>query len=216
MYGSPRPPSHNAYTYRNGHAPGSHLNRAPGRPDIRTIANSIDGKLANDALSHYTAHMVPQMPFVAASTNAEMLRHTKPILFVAIMSVASVRAQIPLPEMLTHDLLQVLAELVFVNGEKSLELVQSLQVVAVWYWQKRKPPTFHQHVNAAAIMAMDLGFDEAPSDGTDASNVSAQISQGPADSRYETLRAWIGCYLLCSVYVSAFLLRALSLSRSRL
>ena len=82
------------------------------------------------------------------------------------------------------------------KGEKSLELIQALQVISLWY---RAPEDYtqmnqNQLASAALTMAIDLGLDRLK---------SSQSSPGlfiHTWGRTEAQRAWLGCFLLSARY----------------
>ena len=95
------------------------------------------------------------------------------------------------------------------NGAKSLELIQAMQVTALWY----KPPeqaeqtNFYQIIHMAAVMALDIGlgkrFNPAKSrrgfGGPNAAYAPGPHKTLPQDSdTLEARRAWLTCYYLCA------------------
>ncbi|KAI8946298.1 hypothetical protein F4801DRAFT_565090 [Xylaria longipes] len=109
----------------------------------------------------YTDCMAPHLPAVIfpPGTTAGDLRRTQPILFLSIMSVAS--SETPnLQRQLVKELMQTFADKLIIQGDKSLELVQSIIISVVWYF----PPEhfeqlkFYQMIHVAAVMAIDIGL----------------------------------------------------------
>lgn len=102
---------------------------------------------------------------------------------------------------LALELRGLLVESAIKNGEKSLELVQALQVASLWY---RAPDNYikmnqTQLASVALTMAIDLGLDrlegsKAP-DGVD-----------HTWNRTEAQRAWLGCFLLSARYFYSYCL----------
>jgi len=177
----------------------------PERSDI--VGRFLTTTQASDLFARYTSQMAPHLPgvvFPSTMTAAE-LRRTKPILFLSVMSAAS--SEMPsIQKNLTKELMQVFAEKVIVTGEKSLELIQALQVAVIWYW----PPEhfeelkFYQLLHIAAVMAIDLGLGR-----------KKQVKGGfrkhipyswrddpwkknapPDPTTIEARRAWLTCYFL--------------------
>jgi hypothetical protein len=167
---------------------------------------------ANELWTRYNERMVPHLPGVvfAAGTSAAEVRKTKPVLFLAVMAVAS--SELPsVQRTLTKELMQILADKVIVVGDKSLELVQALQVAVMWYW----PPEhfeelkFYQLVHIAAVMAIDIGLGRKSSFNGGGFGLRKHIpaewrhqhfkKHAPADSTsVEARRAWLACYFLAT------------------
>ncbi|KAB5580000.1 hypothetical protein GE09DRAFT_1080496 [Coniochaeta sp. 2T2.1] len=167
---------------------------------------------ANDLWTRYNDMMVPHLPGVVfeAGTTAAEIRKTKPVLFLAIMAVSS--SEMPsVQRTLTKELMQILADKVIVVGEKSLELVQALQVAVMWYW----PPEhfeelkFYQLVHIAAVMAIDIGLGRKKSimgGGLGLrKHIPAEWRQQhfkkhplPDSTSLEARRAWLACYFLAT------------------
>lgn len=168
--------------------------------------------MANELWTRYTDMMVPHLPGVVfpAGTTAAEIRKTKPVLFLAIMAVGS--SELPsVQRTLTKELMQILADKVMVVGEKSIELVQALQVAVMWYW----PPEhfeelkFYQLVHIAAVMAIDIGLGRKKSIQGGAlglrKHIPAEWRQQhfkkhplPDSTSLEARRAWLACYFLAT------------------
>ncbi|KAM3563568.1 hypothetical protein ARSEF4850_002238 [Beauveria asiatica] len=117
--------------------------------------------LAARLFSRYKTQMMRHLPGVVfpRSTTISELRRAKPVLFLALMAAAAGEDH-ALQRVLQKELMQILAHKVMVTGEKSLELVQALNVAVIWYW----PPEyfeelkFYQLIHTAAVMAIDIGL----------------------------------------------------------
>ncbi|KAI1491847.1 hypothetical protein F5X96DRAFT_445583 [Biscogniauxia mediterranea] len=135
---------------------------APAHEDSDIIARGIITiDEAADLFQRYTDRMAPHLPAVVfpRGTTVSEVRKTKPILFLAVMAVAS--SETPhIQRQLVRDLMQILADKLIITGEKSLEIVQALQISVIWYF----PPEhfeelkFYQFVHLAAVMAIDIGL----------------------------------------------------------
>ena len=189
-----------------GQMPDSTLSRgAPGvaYEDLDVVDRGLlSMAMAEDLFAHYTKDMVPHMPIVVFPTNntCNFVRKSTPVLFLAIMSVASGQDYPHIQAPLNTEIMGIFADRFFVKGEKSLEIVQALQVVAIWYWPD---PTgnskYYQFIHNATVVAMELGIDRK------ARPIRGQISQLPGSGlplfdteTSECRRAWLGCYLLSS------------------
>ena len=169
------------------------------------LGRKVHAETANGLFRHYTDHMAPHVPIVVFSpgTSPDTIRKRSPILFLAILSVASGQEFPDLQATLTREIMRILADRVFVMGEKSLELVQALQVVTIWYWPEINGDSkYYQFIHMTAVMAIDLGMHRRqPS----LILRKEQILGLPKPKSYlsdpcttECRRAWLGCYLLCS------------------
>ncbi len=157
----------------------------------------------------YTLEMAPQLPVVVfpPGTSAFDIRRKKPILFLAILSVASGTIRPELQQMLTDETHRLFAERIIIKGEKSLELVQSLLVSTLWY----QPPEqyeelkFYQLIHIAATMGIDIGMGKRSKPAEKKfmgmwKDSSWKKSNVPNPDAVETRRTWLGCYFLCAKY----------------
>ena len=169
------------------------------------VRRTVHEETANALFRHYTDHMAPHMPIVVfpSDTNPDTIRKRSSTLFLAILSVASGQDYPDLQATLTNEIMRILADRVFVLGEKSLELVQALQVVSIWYWPEANGDSkYYQFIHMATIMAIDLGMHRRQ---PTLILRKEQILGLPKPKSYlsdpcttECRRSWLGCYLLCS------------------
>ncbi|KAF2198842.1 hypothetical protein GQ43DRAFT_400040 [Delitschia confertaspora ATCC 74209] len=179
-------------------------------PDHSYISRMIDDLMppetAKRVFKRYVDEFCPHFPAVPLPSDltAEEVRKNTPLLFLAIMSSASHgSAEQLVPQDVQRKLADLMkdqfADIIFKNGEKSLEIVQALHVGVLWY---RPPLHYEQHnfymmVNCAAVMALDLGL------GRRAGPNMTGISMGPV-ARCQTntnnigsRRTFLVCYYLC-------------------
>lgn len=162
---------------------------------------------ANECFTRYTDHMTKHLPAVVfpAGTTAAEVRKNKPILFLAVMSAAS--SEIPqIQRQLVKELVQIFADKIVVYGEKSLELVQALQICVIWY----HPPEhfeelkFYQLVHMGAVMAIDIGLGRKKSSSKQKmipytwKDHPLRKHPLPEPTTIESRRAWLACYFLAS------------------
>lgn len=130
------------------------------RPDV-VDQGIITIDEASTLFQRYTDRMATHLPAVVfpPGTTAAEIRKTRPILFLAVVSVAS--SETPNTQrQLVRELMQIFADNIIVHGQKSLELVQSIMISVIWYF----PPEhfeelqFYQLVHLAAVMAIDIGL----------------------------------------------------------
>ncbi len=149
----------------------------------------------------------------------ESLRAEKPRLFLAVMAAAPSKSQPEHSIVLNKSVLQSYATRIFMNSKKSLELVQSMIVIAVWY----SPPDgfsqgqhkYYEYIHMAATMALDLGLGTKPSQTerlepryqeveTPASVDNKEMSPRPEpdSTNLESRRTFLLCYIICCGYFS--------------
>ncbi|GAB1195625.1 hypothetical protein APSETT444_004887 [Aspergillus pseudonomiae] len=136
----------------------------------------------------------PKCPVVVfpTGTTAALVRETKPLLFLSIISIASAGyCTVAQQRDLAVKARLYLADRAIVCGEKSIELVQALQVASFWYRapDDYKQMNLNQLASIATTMAIDLGLD----------NIDVSKPAGTAKEmwdRAEAQRAWLGCLLL--------------------
>ncbi|KAF2668955.1 hypothetical protein BT63DRAFT_246462 [Microthyrium microscopicum] len=174
--------------------------------DIDQKLDSIISRGEAERLFHrYVEEFVPRFPAVPfpPGTTAQEVRTEKPILFLAILSGTSYGANIQadIQIALERELRNVFAECMWKNGEKSLQLVQALQVGALWY---RPPANFEQHmfyqmVHMATIMGLDIGIGKRTSPWRKKlfDNKAKVKLNLPDPEGIESRRAWLVNYFLC-------------------
>lgn len=164
-------------------------------------------ELATNLFTRYTTNMVRHLPAVVFPENYTVmeLRRTKPLLFLSIMAAASGENH-GLQRVLQKELMQTFADKVIVTGEKSLELVQALNIAVIWYW----PPEyfeelkFYQLVHIAAVMAIDIGLGRKSTSRKSgppqwaSANPMLRKSPLPDPTSLEARRTWLTCYFLSS------------------
>lgn len=166
----------------------------------------VSAEVANAAFDRYVNLMAGEMPVVVfpPGTTMEEVRREKPALFLSIIGVAvgKFRKDIQMP--LITEFFRLVAESIVVKGNKSLELIQSLLVQAIWYI----PPDnleelkFYQIIHMAIAVAMDLGLNRlSGGDLKPLSRLREIISKKHAGPVLdldgpEARRTWLGCYFL--------------------
>ncbi|KAL9024057.1 MAG: hypothetical protein Q9196_006791 [Gyalolechia fulgens] len=166
----------------------------------------LDASLAAELFEYYTQRMAGHMPLVvfAPDTPAGNIRKHRPTLFLAILSVASGQEHPDLQRVLAKEIMRAFADRIVYKGEKSLELIQALQVMTIWYWpEENRDAQTYQLIHMAAVMAIGLGLGRRARGCREPYHAlwkdsarampSAQAWNSP-----EGRRAWLGCYLLCA------------------
>jgi hypothetical protein len=178
-------------------------------PQTHEYADVIDRNLikmdmAVQMFSCYVERMAIHMPAVVfpSGTTAADVRKSKPILFLAILAASSGTIFPALQRTLTKEIMAIYAERIICNGDKTLEIIQALQVSTLWYW----PPEhfeelkFYQLIHIAAVMAIDIGMGKK-SKGIKSAGLWRdhhwRRAPYPDSESIESRRAWLSCYFLC-------------------
>jgi hypothetical protein len=186
----------------------------------------ISMERATELFDTYNKHHLINAPLVAFSADqtAEEVRRTRPVLFLSIITAVAGKSDSELYSRLHDELLHIFAERFIINTEKSLELVQSFLITAVWLY----PPDdfrrlkFYQYIHMAAALCLDLGignmfgarncvmnwskthctvgdnkyFGEDPES---VPNFTGDPEEGVDDVwMIESRRTYLACYLMCS------------------
>lgn len=162
----------------------------------------LDAATASKIFHYYNSNMASHMPIVVfpADVVAGTIRKKKPTLFLAILSIASAQDYPHLQGVLTREVMRVYAEQLICKREKSLELIQALQVSTVWY---STGANCYQLIHMAAIMGIELGISTRTKSNKDRfielwKDDSLAKSELQAKDTIDSKRAWLGCYFLCA------------------
>lgn len=180
------------------HADHSHINPQIDSLMSPDVAERVFMRYVNDICPHF-----PAVPFPPGTTAREV-REKKPLLFLSILAGSSHGSAEQLVSQdtqreLTKLLKDQLADIIWRNGEKSLEIVQTLHVAVLWY---RPPLHFEQHnfymmVNCAAVMALDLGLGRKSTPNVMKLSVGPFKRFHPDSNSVEARRTFLVCYYLC-------------------
>lgn len=161
----------------------------------------IDASTAYRMFERYSTEM-QNLPIVVfpSGTKAEQIRRSKPILFLAILSAASNTIRPDLQPTFVAEIMRVLADRIVCRGEKTLEIVQSLQVVTVFYHppDKYEELNFNQLIHIAVVMGIDIGMGKRSRTGKVAPWTSMGKTAYPRADAAETRRTWLGLYFMCA------------------
>ncbi|MCJ1403494.1 hypothetical protein MMC11_006717 [Xylographa trunciseda] len=164
---------------------------------------------AKRAFQHFVVHMMPEFPIVVieSTDDVEQMRQEKPTLFLSILNAASGKLLIHIQREINRELHRLFADRALVVGEKSLELIQALQIAMIWYYppERYEELKFYALIHVTCVMAIDIGLNRRGK----ALKVmgfidfsrgrSLQRKQHPDSSLIECRRAWLGCYFLAAV-----------------
>lgn len=167
----------------------------------------VNQETAARVFNRYVAEMAQHLPAVMfdAETSAAEIRSKRPILFLAILDTASVgMLEMDIQLRLNEMLLDVYANSILRNGEKSLDLIQALMVSTIWY----RPPKRYEQMNVyllthiSALMALDFGMGRKLN-ASRTSQVATNVGQAQTPKSFlrsdsvEARRTWLGCYFVC-------------------
>ncbi|KAJ5629164.1 hypothetical protein N7528_002821 [Penicillium herquei] len=133
-----------------------------------------------------------------SNTTAAQLRQTKPVLFLSIISAAAISIDAALAAVLNREMVRLYSERFFIEGEKSLELVQALLLMIIFYFPPGSPLKlqFYQYTHIASTMALEIGL---ASKRRVSKNKTDRRKSEPHDEHLaEQARAVLGCYHLGS------------------
>lgn len=164
----------------------------------------VDVKTAYRCFDRYVNDMAQRLPVVVfkVGTTAEEVRRNRPTLFQAIVAVACGTIRPDIQSKILSDAMERLAEKIVYTGEKSLELVQTIQVLTVFYQppEKYEELNFNQLLHIAAVMALDIGLGKRTRKGRSPTwkGYKDKNKSLPDPNTAETRRCWLGCYYMCS------------------
>lgn len=126
-------------------------------PDLLEISH------AQRLLTKFITSTVAQFPLILLppTTTFSQLATTRPTLLLAMITAASMSEHGVLFKQLHDELTRRLAMKVIIGGERSLELVQALLSMEVWYCfpdDLDEGVNFYQWIHIAATMALQLGL----------------------------------------------------------
>lgn len=157
----------------------------------------FDWPTACQAFDRYRSEMCHYFPFVVfpAISDANVVKEQQPLLFFTIVVVALGTMPGPTSPELWDMLTKELAMRIIFDGERSLELVQSLLVHVTW-WHRTKEMrelNFNQITHMACTMAVDIGLGRRSH-----KSAYAQASKTPELESLAGRRAWLGCYYMAT------------------
>ncbi|GFN10443.1 hypothetical protein AtubIFM55763_011452 [Aspergillus tubingensis] len=208
---SPSFPSNSPYpnTFDSGATPGLASNPVSSSYSLEaTLERDVVGQglisleYANDLVAFFITELTAFAPIVVLppDTTAYQLRCSKPVLFLSVIAAAAVSLDANLAAALNREMIRVYAERFFINGDKSLELVQALLLMIVFYFPPDSPLKlqFYQYTHIAATMALEIGLASkrrVPPSSSRRTNKKTAYDEPMA----EQARAILFCYHLTSI-----------------
>ncbi len=160
----------------------------------------VDVATAYRIFERYHTEML-SLPVVVfqPGTKAEDIRRSKPVLFLSILSAASNTIRPDLQPMFTEEIMRILADRIIIRGEKTMEIIQSLQVITIFYQppERHDELNFNQLIHIAVVMGIDIGMGKRNRVGRAAWREYMGKAQTDPNAT-ETRRAWLGLYFLCA------------------
>ncbi|KKK17179.1 hypothetical protein P175DRAFT_0492918 [Aspergillus ochraceoroseus IBT 24754] len=167
------PTPSNANTFNNSPISALNFNQIypEGSPEFPPEEDVVDRGLisldcAEKLFSFFFTELASFAPMVdlPSNTPASQLRRSKPVLFLSIIAAAALSVNAGLATILNRELVSVYAEQFFINGKKSLELVQALLLMIVFYFPPQSPLAiqFYQYAHIAGTMALEIGIASEP------------------------------------------------------
>ena len=166
------------------------------------VSRGVVGELdARRLLGHYNSRMMPLFPAVVVGGDVRELQR-RPTLLLAVLAVASGSLREGVHRVLQAEVTRCFAERILVLGEKSLELVQALLVVALWYYPAGADHKYYTLLHQAAIMALDLGLGKVRSSTAPQPGAVDLPAEAPGAARHvypdsttlESRRTYAACF----------------------
>lgn len=197
------------HTLDDGTIPASSFNPAQATysPELAIGDDVVDRGVisldfANELVAFYMTNLTVFSPMVIlpGETTAAQLRRSKPVLFLSVIAAAAISVDESLAAVLNREMVRLYAERFFVNGDKSLELVQALLLMIVFYYPPDSPSKLqhYQYTHIAATMALEIGL-ASKRRVSNAADRKSSRQRGYDQHMAEQARAILGCYHLASM-----------------
>ncbi|KAL7943710.1 hypothetical protein V8C42DRAFT_328235 [Trichoderma barbatum] len=168
------------------------------------LTGLVSFEFAHDLFSAFAEDMAPIYPLVLLPSHWtwQHAQGAKPALFRAILSVASSNRHPECCKMLFRSTARYVAEEVTMHGNKSLDLIQALLILAAWYCPMGNFPKlmFSQYANMAATQVLDLKSSNDEQYRIPSTNEAFVYSE----QLTETCRTFLACYFLSSSMAFSF------------
>ncbi|CAG8925732.1 unnamed protein product [Penicillium salamii] len=150
---------------------------------------------AEQLVAYYIHELASFFPLVVLphTTTAASLRATKPVLFLSVIAATAISVDAGLATVLNREMVRLYSERFFIEGEKSLELVQALLLMIIFYFPPASPLKlqFYQYTHIASTMALEIGL-------ANKRRVKSDHRTAHDETLAEQARAVLGCYHLGS------------------
>jgi hypothetical protein len=171
----------------------------PEASDVSRVDRIISYDVQERLLERYRTQIMPNFPLCPIDFDCSLasLRCDRPLLLQAILYAASPGAlALTKQEELARILLERVANDANSEGEKSLELIQSIGLACLWY----RSPKSHRQVAVYQLVqfAADLA-DAFGAEGPLTQHMGGYHIKGEQVDLIDSCRTWLGCHLLTSV-----------------
>jgi len=188
----------------------------PSQPDKDLPEDVIDQGLislqeAEECFVRFTEVMLPHFPVVVfpPGTTASIIRRKRSVLFLAILGAACGYLGEGIQKMVMDEVMKTYADRIIMSGDKNLDLVQAIQVSAIWYFPPERfdEVRVYQFIHMAAIMVIELDFVRAARPSTSRLSLLKEAEVGrpppihsaPKGPQAECQRALLCSYILCGM-----------------
>lgn len=186
----PFPMAQAAYSKATEGEVGDHPESKMGFGDI--VAQHLPRpETAYAAFHHYVHNVAPQTPIVVfePGVNPEHIRKTTPILFLAIVAIAYEGDAKP---DLINGIKGILAQEVMVQHKHSVELIQAMLIMSLFYWPEKETAN-NVYINLASAMTLDTGLGHGACEQHFSTWASENSRLSPSELN-EGARTNLGCY----------------------
>ncbi|KAF9691281.1 hypothetical protein EKO04_010788 [Ascochyta lentis] len=161
---------------------------------------------AGTLVEMYKTDMMPHFPFVIIPphTTAAEIRHSKPFLFLAIVSVACFH-DLQTQDKLYHRFKYMVSEKVLYGGDECLDLqyLQGLLIALAWNQFHGRSKNYSQYLQLAISIAVDLRLDrkpihQKPNEGSKRDPIAKANYVGAGNSGSAEQRAAAGVFYIAS------------------
>jgi hypothetical protein len=110
------------------------------QPDELYERGVLTAETAVAAFNYFRHSMLPHFPLILIplDTDTSKFRRNNPILYLSAVNAASGMFPIEIQREVNHHLLRIFAERILLAGEKSVELVQAVQICCLWHYPPGK------------------------------------------------------------------------------
>ncbi|KAH8596193.1 hypothetical protein B0O99DRAFT_686236 [Bisporella sp. PMI_857] len=170
----------------------------------------VDLQTAIILFNHWKNYMRPIMPIIQLDSEQDFhkIRSSKPVLFLTILTVGSTSILPALEFQLLGHLNEELAQKVFIEGVKSIDLLQSLLLISHYGFQlphaKSSVPNL-QYIRNAVAMTLDLGIGET----------RELVTEDMTVENLEACSTWLGTYHAASTTAALLNPHNFNMSRPR-